>query len=163
MGEFLWMIFSWICKGVCVLIIISVALFLVSFFRAMVTNGGRKWYYYDHDKPWKCGYWSPMLPSRPPYNEYEWNPDTCRFEHKFTGEPLHPWEKPEVRHNRTSTKEWNAPGYAKPIASAPRMKRKRPEWVRFLFEENIGTLMAKRRQRKWAEQRERERGADTCR
>lgn len=51
----------------------------------MVTNGGRKWYYYDASKPWKGGYWTPLLPSAPPYNEYEWNPKTCRFEHKETG------------------------------------------------------------------------------
>ncbi len=97
----------------------------------MVTNGGRKWYYYDSGKPWKGGYWTPLLPDTPPNNEYEWNPDTCRFEHRKTGEPLYSWQKPIKRYETTE--------YLK--------KKKRPEWLRFLLEETPATLLGKRRQK----------------
>ena len=91
------------------------------------------------------------------------NPKTCRFEHKVTGKPLHPWEKPV----KTPTKQpkaewdWDALGLPenKPIALEDLPKKQRPEWVRFLFEENLGTLMEKRKQRKLAEQKERENGS----
>lgn len=163
MQEVLWMIFGLICKGIGILMLISFVCFFVSFFWAMVTNGGRKWYYYNPSKPWKGGYWAPQLPDYPPYNEYRWNPDTCRFEHKKTGEPLYPWEEPvnTSRKSFGSSKfewDWDALGLPeeKPIILQPKPKKQRPEWVRFLLEENIGTLMEKRKRKKSAERRERE-------
>lgn len=85
MSSILWIIFSWIMKGIVILMMLTMIAFFCKFVWTMVTNGGRKWYYYDASKPWKGGYWTPLLPSAPPYNEYEWNPKTCRFEHKETG------------------------------------------------------------------------------
>lgn len=127
----------------------------------MVTNGGRKWYYYDPNKPWKGGYWTPLLPDHPPYNEYKWNPETCRFEHKKTGKPLYSWQEP-VDNPRKSVKssisewDWDALGLPdeKPIVLPPEPKKERPEWIRFLFEENLGTLKEKRQLKKLAKQRE---------
>lgn len=114
------------------MMMLTLIVFFCKFLWVMVTNGGRKWYYYDANKPWKGGYWTPLLPSTPPYNEYEWNPETCRFEHKETGEPLYPWQKPVKMHEIKKS-------YA---------KKKRPEWLRFLFEETPATLLAKRRRKK---------------
>lgn len=45
-------------------------------------------------------------------------------------------------------------GYREP--SKPRPQRKRPEWVRFLFEETPATLWAKHKQRKQAEKMSRD-------
>lgn len=143
MEEILWTIFSWIVKGLCLLAIISIIAFICYFFWAIVTNGGRKWYYYDSSKPWKGGYWTPLLPRTPPYNEYKWNPETCRFEHKETGEPLFSWQEPVMRSDVS---------HKKPSAR----KKQRPEWLRFMLEETPASLMEKRRRRKWAEQREEE-------
>lgn len=164
MQEFLWTIFSWICKGVGVLMLISVVVFFVSFIRSMVTNGGREWYYYNPNKPWKGGYWTPLLPDYPPYNEYRWNPETCRFEHKRTGEPLYPWEESiagKRARNKNYKWDWDALGIPdeKPTVAQPQPRKQRPEWVRFLFEENIGTLMEKRRRKMWARRQEREKGS----
>ncbi|MBD5197094.1 MAG: hypothetical protein HDS89_06560 [Bacteroidales bacterium] len=133
MKEVLWMIFGWICKGFCLMMMISLVLFFVCFFRSLVTNGGRKWYYYNPDKPWKGGYWTPLLPDYPPYNEYNWNPDTCRFEHKKTGKPLHPWEEPIATERKSDPQkqewDWDALGIPedKPIILQPRIQKKRPE------------------------------------
>lgn len=140
MEAILYVIFSWIVKGIVILMIISVILFFCKFIWVMATNGGRKWYYYEPDKPWKGGYWAPLLPSTTPYNEYKWNPETCRFEHKETGKPLYPWEKPIKQHRDTK----------------PHTKKKRPEWLRFLFEETPATLLEKRRRKKWMEEREKD-------
>lgn len=140
MEAILYVIFSWIVKGIVILMIISVILFFCKFVWVMATNGGRKWYYYEPDKPWKGGYWAPLLPSTPPYNEYKWNPETYRFEHKETGEPLYPWEKPIKQHRDTK----------------PHTKKKRPEWLRFLFEETPATLLEKRRRKKWMEEKEKD-------
>lgn len=152
MQEVLWMIFGWICKGIGFLMLISIVWFFISFIWTMATNGGRKWYYYNPSKPWKGGYWSPLLPDYPPYNEYKWNPETCRFEHKQTGEPLFHWKKPYKNVKRTKW-DWDALGIPedKPIKLQPKPKKERPEWVRFLFEENIGTLLEKRKRNKMAE------------
>lgn len=97
MQEVLWMIFGWICKGIGVLMLISIVCFFAKFLWTMATNGGRKWYFYNPSKPWKGGYWAPTLPKYPPYDNYRWNPETCRFEHKETGEPLHSWQEPVNR------------------------------------------------------------------
>lgn len=137
MDNVIWVIFGCIMKIIVILIIISVIAFFCRFIWLIATNGGRKWYPYDPNKPWKGGYWSPLLPRTPPYNEYEWNPDTCRFEHKETGVPLHPWEKPVTRHEVTKC----------------HAKKERPEWLRFLFEETPATLMEKRRRKKWSHER----------
>ena len=163
MQDVLWTLFGWICKGIGVLMLISVVWLFVSFIRAMVTNGGRRWYYYNPSKPWQGGYWTPLLPDYPPDNEYKWNPDTCRFEHKKTGEPLHSWEKPIAKEGVRKQKaewDWDALGVPeyKPMSLQPQARKVRPEWVRFLFEENLGTLMEKRKRRKQAEKRERENG-----
>lgn len=131
MDSILWVIFSWILKGIVVLMMLAIVAFFCKFIWLTVTNGGRKWYYYDASKPWKGGYWTPLLPSTPPYNEYEWNPDTCRFEHKETGEPLCSWQKPVKRLE----------------AKKSRAKKKRPEWLRFLFEETPATLVEKHRRK----------------
>ena len=173
MEEILWTILGWILKAACVLGAISGIGYLIYFIWLMATNGGRKWYYYDPGRPWKGGYWEPLLPSTPPYNEYKWNPKTARFEHKVTGEPLQPWEKTldEKRAEIYSQSDkyesdkyeydWDALGYPeylqKPSSVKPSKPVKaRPEWVRFLFEENIGTLMERRKRRKWAKQQEKE-------
>lgn len=92
MSDILWSIFGWILQGIGYLMLIGIVILFVRFLRTMATNGGRKWYYYNPSKPWKGGYWAPLLPDYPPYNEYKWNPETCRFEHKVTGEPLYPWD-----------------------------------------------------------------------
>ena len=137
MDNILWVIFSWIMKIIVVLMIVSIVVFFCKFIWSMATNGGRKWYYYDPSKPWKGGYWTPLLPRTPPYNEYEWNPATCRFEHKVTGEPLYSWQKPVTKHKD----------------SRPHSKKKRPEWLRFLFEETPATLLEKRRRKKYSDER----------
>ncbi len=93
MEEILWTIVGWVLKTLCVLGAISGIGYLIYVIWLMATNGGRKWYYYDPGRPWKGGYWEPLLPSTPPYNEYKWNPKTARFEHKVTGAPLQQWEK----------------------------------------------------------------------
>ena len=103
MNSIVWAIFSWIVKGIVILMIVSIIAFFYKCLWIMVTNGGRKWYYYDASKPWKGGYWTPILPSTPPYNEYEWNPETCRFEHKETCEPLYSWQKPVKRYEVKSS------------------------------------------------------------
>lgn len=136
MQEVLWTITGWICKGIGILMLISAVCFFASIIWNMVTNGGRKWYYYNPSKPWKGGYYAPLLPDYPPYNEYKWNPETCRFEHNKTGQPLNSEDKPRALQSHRP--------------------KKRPEWLRFLLEENIGTLMEKRKRKKWAEQRDRE-------
>lgn len=137
MDTFLWVIFSWIMKIIVVLMMVSIITFFFKFMWSMATNGGRKLYYYDPNKPWKGGYWTPMLPRTPPYNEYEWDPETCRFEHKETGEPLYSWQKPVTRRE----------------ISRPHAKKKRPEWMRFLFEETPATLLEKHRRKKWSSER----------
>ena len=142
MGIVLWGIFSWIMKGIIILMVLTIVAFLCKFLWLMATNSGRKWYYYDPSKPWKGGYWTPLLPGTPPYNEYKWNPETCRFEHKETGEPLHEWQKPVIRQKVT-----------KPHEKRRREKRRRPEWMRFLFKETPATLLEKRRRRKWSDER----------
>lgn len=161
MHEILWTIFGWICKSIGILILISLVCFFAGSIWNLVTNGGRKWYYYNPAKPWKGGYWAPLLPDFPPYDQYKWNPETCRFEHKKTGQALNPWEKPEAK-NRTQAPEhgWNRDVIDipkdKPKALQSQTQKKRPEWLRFLLEENIGTLMEKRKRKKMAEQQERE-------
>ena len=132
MDSVFWTIFSWIMKIIVLLMIVSIAVFFCKFIWSMATNGGRKWYYYDPRKPWKGGYCTPLLPRTPPYNEYEWNPATCRFEHKETGEPLYSWQRPVTRHE----------------VSRPDTKKKRPEWLRLLFEETPATLLEKCRRKK---------------
>lgn len=164
MQDLLWTFFGWISKGIGVLMFISVISFFASFIWNMVTNGGRKWYYYNPSKPWKGGYWSPILPDYPPYNEYRWNPDTARFEYKETGEPLHSWKEPITRKSSQATKferDWDAFDVSddKPIELKSQPYNKRPEWLRFLLDENMGTLIEKRKRKKWAEQIERENGA----
>lgn len=161
MQEVLWTIIGWICKGIGYIMLVSWVWFFVRFIWVMVTNGGRKWYYYDPSKPWKGGYWTPLLPDYPPCNEYRWNPKTCRFEHKETGEPLYSWEKPVATkrwQEPMPERGWDAPAIPedKPIMTQP--QKQRPEWVRFLFEENIGTLLEKRKRKKQAEKRDRENG-----
>jgi len=138
MDSILWVIFSWIVKIIVLLMIVTIVVFFCRFIWSMATNGGRKWYYYDPSKPWKGGYWTPLLPRTPPYNEYEWNPETCRYEHKETGVSLYSWQKPVTRHE----------------ISQPHAKKKRPEWLRFLFEETPATLLEKRRRQKWVNERE---------
>lgn len=154
--DFLWTIFSWICKGFGVLAIISIVVFFGQFMWLMMTNGGRKWYYYNPSKPWKGGYWTPLLPSCPPYDEYAWNPVTCRFEHKKTGEPLHTWAKPLNRGQAVREKQvwdWDALGLPddRPMPESATTISNRPEWVRFLFEETPASLWKKHKQRKRAE------------
>ena len=136
MGSIIWTIFSWIMKGIVILMMLTIVAFLCKVLWLMVTNGGRKWYYYDASKPWKGGYWTPLLPSTPPYNEYEWNPNTCRYEHKETGEPLYLWQKPVKWHE----------------VKRPYVNKKRPEWLRFLFEETPATLIEKQRREKEIEE-----------
>lgn len=153
MQDVLWWIFGWICKVFGFMMLISVILLFVSFIWHIVTNGGRKWYYYNPSKPWKGGYWAPLLPTYPPYNDYRWNPETCRFEHKKRGEPLYSWEKPlkqPVKKTRLSEWDWDELGLPeeKPIVLQKQKQKQCPEWIRFLFEENIGTLMEKRRRKK---------------
>lgn len=138
MDNILWDIFSWIAKGIIILMMLTIVIFFCKFLWLMATNGGRRWYYYDPRKPWKGGYWTPLLPRTPPYNEYEWNSEMCRFEHKGTGKPLYSWQKP------VSQRE----------VSKPHVKKKRPEWIRFLFEETPATLLEKRRRKKWSNERE---------
>ena len=137
MQEVIWTVFGWICKGIVVLMLISAVCYFVAFICAMAMNDGRKWYYYDPGKPWKGGYWAPLLPDYPPYNEYKWNPQTYRFEHKASGEPLHNGQKCGEMQSRPSGKS-------------------KPEWLRFLFDETPASLLEKRRRRKWAEEREAE-------
>lgn len=154
MEDFLFAVFSWICKGIVVLMLIAGVLGFLSFCWVMITNGGRKWYYYNSSKPWKGGYWEPLLPGHPPYNDYRWNPDTCRFEHKITGQPLHPWETAQSHRSGAKDKksvqewDWDALGLPdeKPMAVQP--VRRCPEWVRVLFEETPASLMQKRKRRK---------------
>ena len=153
MSDILWSIFGVILQICGYLGLAGVVLSVIGFFRTMVTNGGRKWYYYNPNKPWKGGYWSPLLPDYPPYNEYKWNPDTCRFEHKNTGRPLHPWDKPIEKNIPQESKpewDWDALGISedKPNRLYQMPHKKRPEWVRFLTEESIGTILEKRKRKK---------------
>lgn len=55
---------------------------------SVVTKGHRKWYYYDSDKPWKGGYFTPRLPNVDLYNDYTWSPERLRYEHKVSGQPI---------------------------------------------------------------------------
>lgn len=165
MQEFLWTIFGWICKGIGVLLLISLVFGFISYIQVIVRNGGRSWYYYNPSKPWEGGYWEPLLPSYPPYNEYKWNPKTCRFEHKKTGQPLHPWEKP-LNDGKCLEKrvewDWDALGLPeeKPANEIKESfkrgysKKKRPVWIRLLFEETPATLWKKHKQKKWVKERE---------
>lgn len=52
--------------------------------------------------------------------------------------------------------DWDALGMPdeKPIILPPPKTKKRPEWLRFLLEENIASLVEKRRRRKQAKTRE---------
>ena len=103
MQEIMWTIFGWICKGIGVLMLLSLVWLFVSFIHNMATNGGRKWYY-NPSKPWKGGYWAPRLPYYQLYNEYEWNPETFRFEHNISGEPLHLWKEQMMNETNESRK-----------------------------------------------------------
>lgn len=93
--------------------------------------------------------------------EYEWNPVTCRHEHKVTGEPLYDFKQPMRLPNKKTEKiewDWDTLGMPdeKPIFLSPPKAKKRPEWLRFLLEENIASLVEKRRRRKQARAREQE-------
>lgn len=140
MQDFLWTIIGWICKGVSVMALLILIIGVCHVIKFLVTNGNRKWHYYEPDKPWKGGYWAPLLPDYPPYNEYEWNPETCRHEHKVTGEPLYDCKQPMRLSNKKAEKiewDWDALGMPdeKPIILPPPKTKKRPEWLRFLLEE----------------------------
>ncbi|MBD5251174.1 MAG: hypothetical protein HDS56_08405 [Barnesiella sp.] len=116
------------------------------------------WYYYYPNKPWEGGYWTPLLPDYPPYHEYKWNPDTCRFEHKQTGQPLHPWVNSIASSRSKAPKpecDWDLLGLRedKPIELQAQPRKKSLGWLRFILEENICTLMEKRKRKKWAEQK----------
>ncbi|MBD5343886.1 MAG: hypothetical protein HDR90_02685 [Bacteroides sp.] len=158
MLGFIWAIIGFILQFFGYLSLISLVIFFFRCLYSVSTNGGRKWYYYNPSKPWKGGYWSPLLPDYPPYNEYEWNPETCRFEHKVTGKPLHSWQKPYTpsRNNRNTEWDWDSLAYPeeKPNIIEQKPPKKRPEWIRFLLEENIASLLEKRRQRKLAKKKE---------
>lgn len=161
MQDFLWTIIGWICKGVSVMALLVLIIGVCHVIKFLVTNGNRKWYYYEPNKPWKGGYWAPTLPDYPPYNEYEWNPETCRHEHKVTGKPLYDCKQPMRLSNKKAEKiewDWDALGMPdeKPIILPPLKTKKRPEWLRFLLEENIASLVEKRRRRKQAKTREQE-------
>lgn len=104
MQDFLWTIIGWICKGVSVMALLVLIIGVCHVIKFLVTNGNRKWHYYEPDKPWKGGYWAPLLPDYPPYNEYEWNPETCRHEHKVTGEPLYDCKQPMRLSNKKAEK-----------------------------------------------------------
>lgn len=161
MQDFFLTIIGLICKGVFVMALLGLIIGMCQFIKYSATNGNRKWYYYDPDKPWKGGYWAPLLPDYPPYNEYEWNPVTCRHEHKVTGEPLYDCKLPMRLSDKKTEKiewDWDALGIPdeKPIILSPPKTKKRPEWLRFLLEENIGSLVEKRRRRKQAKTREQE-------
>lgn len=113
MQDFLWTIIGWICKGVSVMALLVLIIGVCHVIKFLVTNGNRKWHYYEPDKPWKGGYWAPLLPDYPPYNEYEWNPETCRHEHKVTGEPLYDCKQPMRLSNKKAEKiewDWDALG-----------------------------------------------------
>lgn len=161
MEEFFWTIIGWICKGAFVMALLGLVIGMCQFIKYSVTNGNRKWYYYEPNKPWKGGYWAPLLPDYPPYNEYEWNPETYRHEHKVTGEPLFDCNRPmRLPDKKTGKIEWNWDALGipdeKPIILSPPKTKKRPEWLRFLLEENIASLVEKRRRRKQARAREQE-------
>lgn len=161
MQDFFWTIIGWICKGIGIMAILCIVIGFCSVIKCLVTDGNRKWYYYDPNKPWKGGYWAPLLPDYPPYNEYKWNPETCRHEHKVTGEPLFDWVQPMKQPKKKAEKiewDWDALGIPdeKTITLPPIKTKKRPEWLRFLLEENIGSLVEKRRRRKQAKIREQE-------
>lgn len=161
MQDFFWTIIGLICKGAIVMALLSLVIGICQFIKYSVTNGNRKWYYYEPNKPWKGGYWAPLLPDYPPYNEYEWNPETCRHEHKVTGEPLYDCKLPLRLSDKKAEKiewDWDSRGMPdeKPIILSPPKAKKRPEWLRFLLEENIASLVEKRRHRKQARAREQE-------
>lgn len=141
--DFLWLIFGWIVKGIVILMMVWLVGAFIYFIWIMATNGGRKWYYYDASKPWKGGYWAPLLPLTPPYNDYKWNPDNCRFEHKVSCQPLCPCQQP-VKRCGDDTKKINR----------SKTEKRRPEWLRFLFEEAPATLLEKRRRKKRARERD---------
>lgn len=168
MEEILWTIVSWILKAICLIGAISGLGCLIYYVWLIATNGGRKWYYYDPSRPWKGGYWEPLLPSTPPYNEFKWNPKTARFEHKVTGVPLHSWEKTLDEKRAEIYGQSNGYEYDWEVLRHPEYNRKmspakpvkeRPEWIRFLFEENIGTLMEKHKRKKWAKEQEKRKNA----
>lgn len=129
MQDFLWTIIGWICKGVSVMALLILIIGVCHVIKFLVTNGNRKWHYYEPDKPWKGGYWAPLLPDYPPYNEYEWNPETCRHEHKVTGEPLYDCKQPMRLSNKKAEKiewDWDALGMPdeKPIILPPPKTKK---------------------------------------
>lgn len=66
MQDFLWTIIGWICKGVSVMALLVLIIGVCHVIKFLVTNGNRKWHYYEPDKPWKGGYWAPLLPDYPP-------------------------------------------------------------------------------------------------
>ncbi|MDE6196358.1 MAG: hypothetical protein K2F91_00655 [Muribaculaceae bacterium] len=136
MEELLYYILGLILKVFCYFTLIAGVIYLGWFLYIIVTNGGLKWYYYNRSQPWKGGYWAPLLPDYPPYNDYEWNPATCRFEHKRTGKPLFDWQKPVS--GDTGYRKNSNTGYT---------LRRRPEWIDFLFE-TPASLMEKRRRKK---------------
>lgn len=161
MEDFFWTIIGWICKVAFVMGLLGLVIGICQFLKYLVTNGNRKWYYYEPNKPWKGGYWAPLLPDYPPYNEYEWNPETYRHEHKVTGEPLFDCNRPMRLPDKKTGKiewDWDTLGMPdkKPVVLTSPKAKKRPEWLRFLLEENIGTLIEKRRRRKQARAREQE-------
>lgn len=161
MQDFFWTIIGWICTGAFVMALLCLVIGMCQFIKYSVTNGNRKWYYYEPDKPWKGGYWAPSLPDYPPYNEYEWNPVTCRHEHKVTGEPLYDYKRPMRLSDKKTEKtewDWDALGMPdkKPIILSPPKTKKRPEWLRSLLEENIASLVEKRRRRKQERARKQE-------
>lgn len=153
MEDFLVTVFGWVCKGAGYVMLIFVAILAVGMFWNLITGGGRKWYYYDSSRPWKGGYWAPLLPNHPPYNDYKWNPKTCRFEHKKTSEPLYPWEKTAKDARKPQPEwDWDALGLPddKPKVTTSEPRKERPEWVSFLFDETPATLRAKRKRKKAA-------------
>lgn len=55
MQDFLWTIIGWICKGVSVMALLVLIIGVCHVIKFLVTNGNRKWHYYEPDKPWKEG------------------------------------------------------------------------------------------------------------
>lgn len=56
MQDFFWTIIGWICKGVFVMALLVLIIGVCHVIKFLVTNGNRKWHYYEPDKPWKGGY-----------------------------------------------------------------------------------------------------------
>ena len=159
MEDLFWLIFGWILKIIGYLSLTGLFIGVFYFLMTITTNGGRKWYYYNPNKPWKGGYWTPLLPRYPPYNNYEWNPKTCRFEHKETGEPLFPWDKAVVQETASFPKkdvndDLHIPQRLEKLIKERSPKKRRPEWLRFLLEETPATLLEKHRRKQWAKQRD---------